>query len=272
MRNYKTELPKLLRIFVSGVLAVCFSAHVYATSTTADPSAWFFKGVEPSQTAELLKRQAEAGQVEAQLNYAKYLYDRNEKSIAVVWLTEANNQGNIKAEYLLGLLYERGEGVAQDFDQSRYFFGKAADQAYPPAQYKLGKMLIDTDFDNPEKDNETTEEIKKIIARGVVLIRKSAASGYALSQYELGLLEYNGDLVKKDSDDALVNFKNAAAQGIAVSAYMAAICYVNGVGASKNIALARDYWQRTIELDGPNSDVGISAKLMLDRYGRRVAE
>lgn len=236
-----------------------------AQPTGVDVSAWFSKSSEPVDNADALKHQAESGKVDAQLRYAKYLFDRDEKSIAVVWLTEANNQGSLEAEYLLGQLYEKGDGVAQDFEQSRYFFGKAADQGYAPAQYRLGKMLINAEFDDPEMDATSDRDLQKKITRGVALLRKSADSGYAPSQYEMGLLALNGTMTEKSPLQAFSYFKKAADLGVAAAAYMTATCYTSGIGTAINTESARQYLRRTIDLAGPHSDYGRDAESKLKK-------
>ena len=238
-----------------------------AQSDVLDVSNWHSKRAAPVESADVLKHEAESGKLEAQLRYAKYLFDHDEKSIAVLWLTEANNQGSIEAEYLLGQLYENGDGVAQDFEQSRYFFGKAADQGYAPAQYKLGKLLINSEFDDPQMDTTSDQELQKKITRGVTLLRKSANSGYAPSQYEMGLLALNGNMTEKNPREAFSYLKKAADQGVAAAAYMTATCYASGIGTAINTESAKQYLRKTIGLAGLESDYGRDAESKLKELG-----
>jgi len=48
--------------------------------------------------------------------------------------------GDVKAQYSLGVLYYRGEGVPQDYAESARWYRKAAEQGYADAQYCLGFM------------------------------------------------------------------------------------------------------------------------------------
>ena len=50
------------------------------------------------------------------------------------------DQGNATAQLNLGLRYGRGEGVAQDYTQARFWYRKAADQGNALAQGNLGVM------------------------------------------------------------------------------------------------------------------------------------
>ena len=43
------------------------------------------------------------------------------------WFTKAANQGDAKAQYNLGIMYSKGQGVRQDYHKAKDFFGKACD-------------------------------------------------------------------------------------------------------------------------------------------------
>ena len=70
-------------------------------------------------------------------------YDRGDYATAFrEWLPRAQ-QGIGEAQYNLGLLYARGQGVPQDDGQAIQWFRRAADQGYAPAQYSLGVMYAE---------------------------------------------------------------------------------------------------------------------------------
>lgn len=52
-------------------------------------------------------------------------------------------QGNAIAQFILGSMYENGEGVAQDYKEAMKWYQKAAEQGDADAQYGLGKMYAD---------------------------------------------------------------------------------------------------------------------------------
>ncbi len=49
-------------------------------------------------------------------------------------------QGNAKAQYNLGLMYRKGQGVPQDDAEAVGWWRKAAEQGHATAQYNLGFM------------------------------------------------------------------------------------------------------------------------------------
>lgn len=52
-------------------------------------------------------------------------------------------QGNAIAQFILGSIYENGEGVAQDYIEAMMWYHKAAEQGDTDAQYSLGKMYAE---------------------------------------------------------------------------------------------------------------------------------
>ncbi len=57
---------------------------------------------------------------------------------AVAWFRKAADQGYAHAEYDLGLKYSEGRGVARDDDSALLWFQKAADHGDPEAMFRLG--------------------------------------------------------------------------------------------------------------------------------------
>ena len=53
---------------------------------------------------------------------------------------QAAEQGNAKAQYNLGVRYDNGLGVRQDYTQAVQWYRKAAEQGDAEAQFNLGSM------------------------------------------------------------------------------------------------------------------------------------
>ena len=49
-------------------------------------------------------------------------------------------QGNIEAQFYLGLMYAEEVGVKNNFENAIYWLARAAEQGFPPAQFYLGGM------------------------------------------------------------------------------------------------------------------------------------
>jgi hypothetical protein len=52
----------------------------------------------------------------------------------------AADQGHAEAQYNLGVMYYKGQGVPQDYAEAVKWYRLAADQGYAEAQYNLGVM------------------------------------------------------------------------------------------------------------------------------------
>ena len=75
---------------------------------------------------------AEQGDSYAQYNLG-LMYDYGlgvieDYTLAVYWYRQAAEQGHAKAQYNLGVMYESGRGIAKDDTQAVYWFRKAAEQ------------------------------------------------------------------------------------------------------------------------------------------------
>ena len=57
---------------------------------------------------------------------------------AVKWFRKAAEQNYAEAQYILGVCYEQGEGVAKDQVEAVKWYRKAAEQNDAEAQYNLG--------------------------------------------------------------------------------------------------------------------------------------
>jgi len=93
---------------------------------------------------ESWKKLAEQGDAKAQYNLG-VMYDQgigveqNYKQ-AFYWFKKSAEQGEANAQYNLGVMYGQGQGVLQDYKQAFYWWKKSAEQGYANAQYNLGVM------------------------------------------------------------------------------------------------------------------------------------
>ena len=115
-------------------------AEVKAVSKTADVNV---NNVNEEDFQKILAL-AKQGDVEAQyklgLMYYTGAYVTQNYKQAAYWFEKAATLGVAKAQYNLGLMYDNGQGVTQDYKQAVYWFEKAATQGLAKAQYNLGLM------------------------------------------------------------------------------------------------------------------------------------
>ena len=77
---------------------------------------------------------------EAQFKQAMTAYEAGHYSQALRLLQPLAQQDDAKAQYNLGLLYENGWGVTQNYKKAVAWYQKAANQGIAEAQYNLGVM------------------------------------------------------------------------------------------------------------------------------------
>jgi hypothetical protein len=110
-------------------------------------------------------------------------------------------QGNASAQLNLGLMYEMGEGVPEDFVEAVRWWRLAAEQGHASAQYNLGYMY------------DTGEDVPQDFVEAVRWYRLAAEQGAASAQYTIGLMYANGEGVPEDHVLAYMWYNLAAAQG-----------------------------------------------------------
>ncbi|WP_156948663.1 tetratricopeptide repeat protein [Bradyrhizobium sp. WSM1417] len=70
--------------------------------------------------------------------------DRDDYRLAFPYFQELANRGNAPAQYILGILFLDGNGVAQDGEQARYWLSKESAQGYERATKKLTELGVKT--------------------------------------------------------------------------------------------------------------------------------
>ncbi len=90
-------------------------------------------------------------------------------------------QGNSEAQFKLGLMYSKGEGVPQDYAEEVRWYRMAAKQGNASAQLNLGIMYAMGDH------------VPQDYAEGVRWYRMAAEQGLPEAQYNLGVM-YNAGL------------------------------------------------------------------------------
>ena len=73
----------------------------------------------------------------------KALYDAKKYQQAFPKLKAAAEKGHKKAQYRVGLSYDKGKGVTEDDVKAVEWYRKSASQGYAKALYQLGKCYKD---------------------------------------------------------------------------------------------------------------------------------
>jgi TPR repeat protein len=158
-------------------------------------------------------------------------------------------QGNARSQTALGMLYELGRGVPQDYVQAAKWYQKAAIQGNAMAQYDLGRLYLHG------------KGVPQDVAQSAMWYQKAAAQGYAPAQDDIGLAYFAGLGVPRDDVQARQWYEKAAAQGFVDAQFHLGTLYEHGWGAPKDYAQAVKWYEKAAEQGN------LEAQLKLgDRY------
>lgn len=130
--------------------------------------------------------------------------------------------GDAAAQYDLGVLYARGDGLVQDFDSAATWFHAAAAQGNVSAEYNLGVLY------------EQGLGVAGSKAEALNWYRSAADQNHPGAQFNLALAYAQGDGAKQDFAAAARWYKRAARQGLGPAMVNLAICYETGSGVDRS--------------------------------------
>ncbi len=135
-------------------------------------------------------------------------------------------QGDAHSQVDLGLLYENGKGVPQDYKEAAKWYLKAAEQGNAIAQTGLGFMY----YQGKGVPQDYTKAVKWYL--------KSAELGNAFSQNSLGDAYRDGNGVNQDYKEAVEWYRKAAEQGNVQAQHNLGGMYYNGKGVPQDYSEA----------------------------------
>ena len=152
------------------------------------------------------------------LEDADTAYRKGDYATALRLLRPLADQGHPIAQSLLGIMYLKGAGVAQDYAEAMKWHGLSASQGYAPAQTGLGLMY----FNGTGVARDYTEAMR--------WFRLAADQGYSLAQFMLGNMYYNGS--------GMQWYSVAANQNYAPAQNNLGVMYLQGHGAPQDYVRA----------------------------------
>lgn len=202
------------------------------------------------QTERLFKGQAVFAE-------AYRLWQLREYDRVVAMIQPLAESGNASAQFLMGGIYSKGEGVPQDDELAVSWWRKAALQGVPDAQNELGVALLDGTGIMPDPEE------------AVIWYRRAAESGLAVAQVNLGLAYWEGRGVPRDSTKAVTWFRKAAEQGLGWAQFYLGSAYWEGIGVARNPQQAVTWWLKAANQGYPEAQ-NILGTVYLKGNGIRV--
>jgi TPR repeat protein len=170
--RWKRRRLHLAAVLAALMLAAGFALGVYSSkpleheisrlrspsggSADADAAYAAYQKGNYKTALKLLTPLAENGDVRAQ-SMLGLIYYRGGRDVqkddaqALRWFRLAADRGDAIAQLSLGLMYADGRGVPQDNDEAAKWYRRAADQGNPQAQYNLGLWYAKGDGGPPDK-------------------------------------------------------------------------------------------------------------------------
>ena len=179
------------------------------------------------------EKAAEQGDTEAKRLLFVILDERKLFEEAFQWIEELAKNGDMQAQYELGIYYYKGKGVAQDLTTAASWFQASAEQEYAPAQNNLGDCY------------KNGTGVEKDEASAVALYIKAAEQGNAVAQNNLGNCYENGYGVEANERKAFEWYEKAAIQGYAVAQNEIGDCYYFGYGVEADEKTAFEWHEKS---------------------------
>jgi TPR repeat protein len=198
-------------------------------------------GIDQDEQAGLpwLRRSAEAGNTNGQINYGIYLLFEKQDAAGAKWLEQAAKRGSASALGALGAGYLYGDGLEEDKPKGLKLVRQAAEKGDPNSQNLLGECY------------ELGWGIEKdgiIAGRWYELADRQ---GLPQAAYNLAMLYQGGNGIVRDEKKLAQWLQQAADRDVTDAIYSLGLCYFDGIGVEKNN-------EKAVELLETAADRGIT--------------
>jgi uncharacterized protein len=129
-------------------------------------------------------------------------YNRGDYATALRIYRPLAEKNQVLAEYIMGLMYANGQGVAENYGEALKWLQKAAEQGEAKAQFSVGVIY----FKGLGMPQNRAEALK--------WYRRAADQGHGAALYNLGAMYAKGENVAQDPVTAYTMYTLAATRGI----------------------------------------------------------
>jgi TPR repeat protein len=246
------------RLSYSFFVRLLFLAAVSVTVYSG--CAWPQSERSATASSSKLHSQAEQGDAVAQYKVAlTYLRDNpsdkglsNKRSSnedyesAAKWLRASAAQGHAGAEFLLGYLYEHGQGVAKDYAKAAENYRAAALQGHSTAENNLASLY------------QHGQGVPKDMRQAFEWYLASARHGNQVGQCNVATLYYLGFGIPRDYKEAAKWFRAAADSGSAEAQNSLAVLYYKDLGAELDYGEAARWLRLAAEQGLPSAETNLA--------------
>lgn len=166
-------------------------------------------------------------------------YEFTDETVENLYHQAQNN--NSYAQYTLGKMYLKGEGVKQDAEYGVRWLLEAIKQNNSYAQYLLGKAILKGEY-LPMDDNMPLD-----VYGAVDLLLKSSDQGNEYAFYKLGKIFIEGELLTQDISTGFELLLKATEKDYAPAWYFLGKMFCKGIGVEKDIDTAIYYFEKAVK-------------------------
>ena len=216
-----------------------------------------------AKAAELFRPLAQGGHTEAQFMLGM-MYDRangvpHDAAEAAKWIRLAADQGHAIAQMRLGRMYDEGRGVPRDHSEAIRWYIKAAEQGIAEAS-----AMVAVGY-------ELGQGLPRDMVKATEWFRVAAEGGLAEAQFKLGVLLCEGQGVTRDHSAAARWYRKAAEQRHVEAQSLLAIAYAEGTGVPQNTVHALS-WAIVAATQGDKTATKLRELLRQHLAPERVAQ
>ncbi|XP_052005442.1 death ligand signal enhancer isoform X2 [Xyrauchen texanus] len=207
--------------------------HLTPDLQTAHPSR--HQRVEPVSTSAETLFPEQPKQKEAPEDAAQNLRQLADSSVPTILNIIAQHNYS-KAQFNVGVCFEKGLGVKRDHNKALQYYRRAAVSGHRQAQYRCAKLLLNSRGQQSSQTN--TEE-------ALSFLYAAADAGLSEAQVYLGVVLSEGSEV--DEIKCVHYFRKAAESGDSTALLFLAQCHERGFGVSQSIRTAVQLYHRAAE-------------------------
>ncbi len=203
--------------------------------------------LNPTKGFEKLLNCATGGYVEAQCRVGLEYYTgkivSKDYAKAITWFTKAAFQGDVVAQYYLGLCHVYGD--KKNYNSAFLWFTKAAEASHVGAQLYVAHCYA----------YGWGVEIDHVTA--VSWYRKAASDGNSTAMYYLGSAYFNGRGIEKNETKAFLYFDMAAKAGNVDAEVYLGYCYEKGCAVAVDMTRAVQHYLAAAEAGNASAQYNI---------------
>ena len=192
------------QLWLFSIICLALSgSHVFAANnsdTSSSSSNGFNQWYDALQTRALsndIDAQYQLGMLFFKDNHNHGKQVRRDYIVAAKWLKMASSRGHIEAQYRLGLMYSKGQGLVRSFNKMFYWLHQAAEAGHVNAQSKLGVLYFNG------------SGTKVDYAESVYWYQLAANQGHSGAMSNLASMYEHGYGVTRDLKKAMILYRSA---------------------------------------------------------------